>query len=210
MSSLRELIAAYRTVLVLDACSSRVQVGCYRTGLAEKWAQSTAEAGIGIFECVANLEVDLADVDAFVFCEGPGSILGIRTVAMAIRAWNTLQVRPVFTYRSLTLVAEAMQERETSVIADARRELWHHFRLGGVLNRVSAAELSGRIVMPEGFRHWSALPAGVSMVPYDVATLLRRAETANLFQPTSAPDAFLHEEPSYVTWTPAIHRAPSS
>ena len=30
----------------------------------------------------------------------------------------------------------------------------------------------------------------------------------DLFRPTDAPDAFLHEEPSYATWTPQIHRAP--
>ena len=32
---------------------------------------------------------------------------------------------------------------------------------------------------------------------------------ADLFRATDAPDAFLHEEPSYATWTPQIHRAPS-
>jgi tRNA threonylcarbamoyladenosine biosynthesis protein TsaB len=62
--------------------------------------------------------------------------------------------------------------------------------------------------MPDGFRHWSSQPANVSRVPYRLAELLGRVRDAELFQPTTSPDAFQHEEPSYVTWTPQIHRAP--
>ena len=59
------------------------------------------------------------------------------------------------------------------------------------------------------FRNWSAIPAGVTRVPYSLAELLPRVPDAELFTATEAPDAFLHEEPSYVTWTPQIHRAPA-
>ena len=70
------------------------------------------------------------------------------------------------------------------------------------------AELAGELVMPEGFRHWTPLPAGVTSTPYVLADLLPRVADADLFRPTAAPDAFLHEEPAYATWTPQIHRAP--
>ena len=63
--------------------------------------------------------------------------------------------------------------------------------------------------MPEGFRHWSTLPAGVTRTPYVLADLLPAVADHDLFRATDAPDAFLHEEPSYVTWTPQIHRAPA-
>ena len=33
---------------------------------------------------------------------------------------------------------------------------------------------------------------------------------ADLLRVIDLPDAFLHEEPRYVTWTPQIHRAPAS
>jgi tRNA threonylcarbamoyladenosine biosynthesis protein TsaB len=74
---------------------------------------------------------------------------------------------------------------------------------------VAATELSGELVTPENFRHWSPLPASVTRVPYEVAELLPRVAEADLYRATDAPDAFLHEEPSYVTWTPQIHRAPT-
>ncbi len=65
--------------------------------------------------------------------------------------------------------------------------------------------------MPAKFRTWTALPdRPIMRLPYDVAQLWAHpaAAEADLWRQTDQPDAFLHEEPSYVTWTPGIHRAP--
>ena len=172
------------------------------------WARSTSEAGVGVFKCLEELGIQPDEVGAFVFCDGPGSMLGIRTVAMAIRTWHVLKSRPVFSYHSLAIVAHALRRPELTVIADARRDAWHSIRLGSSLHRLRTIELQGLLVTPDGFRHWTALPADVRTVPYELAELLPRIQDADLFSATDAPDAFLHEEPSYVTWTPRIHRAP--
>ena len=210
MPSLRE-ICRRDSVLVIDAASAVIQVGALGADGAAgtaNWTTSSEEAGIGVFQCIEHLAIDPQTVGAFVFCEGPGSVLGIRTVAMAIRTWCMLKPRPVFAYASLGLVAQVLARPEVGVIADARRDSWHHFQLGRGLRRLGAGELGGALVMPEGFRHWSPLPAGVERVPYRLADLLPRVPDADLFHATDAPDAFLHEEPSYVIWTPQIHRAP--
>lgn len=209
MPSLHDLLSSHAPLLVLDAASIRIQVGLLaRDGMA-RWESSEAEAGVGLFRCVEALQVDLDNVAAFAFCEGPGSVLGIRTAAMALRTWTTLKSRPVFAYSSLALVWHASPGEETSVISDARRNSWNRYRAVDGLTRVSAAELSPRLVTPEGFRNWSPLPAGVEPAPYALADLLPRTAGVDLFRVVEAPDAFLHEEPSYVTWTPQIHRAPS-
>jgi tRNA threonylcarbamoyladenosine biosynthesis protein TsaB len=79
----------------------------------------------------------------------------------------------------------------------------------GRLRRLPTAELAGRLVMPDGFRHWSALPASsVEHVPYDVPGMLAATAGHDLFHPAPEPDAYLHEEPSYATWTPQAHQAP--
>ncbi len=178
---------------------------------ADRWASATEEAGTGIFRCLETLQFDQAEAGAFIFCDGPGSILGIRSTAMALRTWNVLKSRPVYRYCSLELVAYALGSPGPQVIADARRETWHRFTLGlgGRLERIATAELAGPLVMPEGFRHWSALPPGVTTTPYSLAQLLPAIAGADLFTASEAPDAFLHEEPSYKTWTPQIHRAPA-
>ncbi|NBQ57858.1 MAG: peptidase M22 [Opitutaceae bacterium] len=195
MPSLSELIRDHAPVLILDAASLRSQVGLYAADGSSRWETQTGEAGVAIFRCVERLDVDLATVRAFVFCEGPGSTLGIRTVAMALRAWQTLSPRPAYAYGSLDLIAHAVGAPATGIIADARRDTWHYQRLGQPLRRVPTAELP--------------LPTDVVTTPYDVAALLARTTEAAIFRYVEAPEAFLHEEPSYATWSPHIHRAPT-
>jgi tRNA threonylcarbamoyladenosine biosynthesis protein TsaB len=210
MPSFRQLLAAHAPLLLLDAASARVQVGWFAADGSARWQTADEEAGIGVFRGIEALGVNVGDAGAFVFCDGPGSVLGTRTVAMALRTWNVVVPRPVFAYCSLAVVAHALGRREVGVIADARRDSWHHFALCGALRRVPKAELAGELVMPEHFRHWSPLPPGVTRVPYSLAELLPRVAEADLFRETDAPDAFLHEEPSYATWTPQIHRPPAA
>lgn len=208
MPSLRQLAAAHAPLLILDAASARVQIGLWGREGAGRWETADDEAGVAVFRGVEKLGVPVGEAGAFVFSDGPGSILGVRTVAMALRTWTLLKPRPVFAYSSLALVAHALGRPELGVIADARRETWHHYQIGRGLRRLPAGELSGALVEPENFRHWSALPPNTTSTPYAVRDLLARALDAEIFDPAPAPDAFLHEEPSYVTWTPQIHRAP--
>jgi tRNA threonylcarbamoyladenosine biosynthesis protein TsaB len=210
MPSLRHILAAQVPVVLLDTASSRGQVAWLTSPdlATARWATSEEETGVGLFRALDSLGIDVNAAAAFIFCDGPGSVLGIRTAAMALRTWNVLKPRPVFTYCSLALVAHALARPGVGVIADARRDAWHHYTIGGKLRRLPAAELAGELVTPARFRHWSTPPAGIQTVPYDLADLLPRVLEADLLRPTDAPDAFLHEEPSYVTWTPQIHRAP--
>jgi tRNA threonylcarbamoyladenosine biosynthesis protein TsaB len=129
-------------------------------------------------------------------------------VAMAVRTWCVLAPRPAFAYHSLALVAHGLGRAGVNVIADARRDSWHFCSPGGALRRVATADLDGDLAMPAGFRHWTPLPPGVEAVPYKVSDLMAKSPDAELFRETAAPDAFLHEEPSYVRWTPQVHRAP--
>jgi tRNA threonylcarbamoyladenosine biosynthesis protein TsaB len=210
MTSLHQLLATQAPLLLLDAASTRVQVGLWAADGSARWQTSDEEAGVGIFRCVEALGFDLNQVRAFAFCEGPGSVLGVRTTAMALRTWRALALRPAFAYCSLALVAHAHPQQDIAVIADARRDSWHRYTIGGGLQRIPATELSGHLIMPDGFRHWSPLPSGVMTTSYDLADLLPRTARGELFRETEAPDAFLHEEPGYATWTPHVHRAPAT
>lgn len=210
MPSFRQLAPQF-PALVIDAASASVQVGLLRADGTAAWHADTAESGVAVFDGLARLGVDPLSVAAFVFCDGPGSVLGIRTAAMALRTWNVLKPRPVFSYSSLALIAHALNRPELGVIADARRDTWHHYRLGQGLRRLPTNELSGELVLPETFRHWSALPSGAALtrIPYVLADLVPKVWDVDLLRMTDAPDAFLHEEPQYVKWTPQVHQAPA-
>jgi tRNA threonylcarbamoyladenosine biosynthesis protein TsaB len=127
---------------------------------------------------------------------------------MAVRTWQISAPRPAFRYHSLALVAAAIGRPDVTVIADARRERWHACSIGSSLRRVSSAELNGPTIAPEGFRAWMPLPPNAERAPYSLAGMLTKVEEQDLFQPADEPDAFLHEEPNYATWTRQIHRAP--
>jgi tRNA threonylcarbamoyladenosine biosynthesis protein TsaB len=212
MPSLRQVLTECAPLLLLDAASARIQAGLFEPAAGEpfraRWSASDDEAGVGVFRCVEALELDLETVRGFAFADSPGSILGIRTVAMALRVWCATADRPVYGYNALALVAEARGGPETTFIADARRDAWHACRKGGPPRRASAAELTGPLAMPEGFRRWAAPPLPVEIVPYRLAELWPLAGDADLLVRTADPDAFLHEAPVYTTWQPHIHESP--
>jgi len=221
MPSLAQLFDAHRTLLVLDAASARVQVG-WLSPHETSWASEDDEAGKALFGSLDTLfknaptDRSIAAAGAFVFCAGPGSILGIRTAATAIRTWRTLHPQtPAYSYQSLALLAHGLAPPQLSLIADARRDHWHLQRLGQPLRQIPSSELAdakGPLAMPEGFRHWTTPPPHLARVPYDLETLFAAdgIKDANLFAPAPEPDAFLHNEVTYKTWSPQIHRAPSA
>jgi tRNA threonylcarbamoyladenosine biosynthesis protein TsaB len=209
MPSLHQLLARHAPLLLLDVSSAAVQAGWLTAPETARWETSADEAGVGVFHCVEALGIDPAGAGGFIFCDGPGSVLGIRTAAMALRVWHGFRPRPTFAFHSLSVVAAALARPGATLIADARRDSWHCVTGTGPLRRVATGDLAGELIMPEGFRNWTPLPPNVERVPYALAELLPRVADAELFRLTDSPDAFLHEEPGYATWTPKIHRAPA-
>lgn len=220
MARLAQLLASHGRILVLDAVSLRVQAGLLQNSQPALWEESADEAGRGLFRAtevlLARAGIDLPAIDAFIFCEGPGSMLGTRTVAMALRTWLALRPRPVFRYQSLALAGLAEWRRANrpfTLIADARRETWHVQPVStegepGPLERRPTGELPpGELLTPAGFRVWSKPPAHVTTCSYTVADLFAASPVADLFEPAPAPDAFQHDAPDYKKWSARPHSA---
>ncbi len=220
MPTLTQLLASHGRLLVLDAASTRVQVGLLQTGTRSLWRSFDEEAGTAIFagtEAVlqeAGRKLD--EAGAFVFCEGPGSMLGTRTVAMALRTWQVLKARPAYTYQSLAVAghfAWTQTPRDFTVIADARRDTWHvqAVRADGrltALQRVAATELpAGELLTPENFRAWAPPPRPAAGCSYDLAKIFPALGDGDYFRATETPDAFQHEAPEYKKWSAQVHRA---
>ena len=214
MHSLRSVLNHHGSALVLDAASARVQVGWIAgPNDAGRWQQADAQAGESLFRCLEGLGTDVQAAGCFVFCEGPGSLLGIRTTAVLLRTWTALRPRPCFSYQSLVAVARGPEAPGLAVIADARRDAWHVVARDAdgaplPVRRMAVGDLPTPRCMPEHFRHWAPLPPGTRRVPYDVGALLRATIDLALLRECPEPDAFLHEDPQYVTWTPHVHQAP--
>lgn len=214
--------------LFVDTASSLVVVGLQtRAGDdAAEWRMSRDEAGVALFrladELLRDAGLTIADLRTVVFCEGPGSLLGIRLAAIAVRTWLALP-RPavvpplrVLAYRSLVLVAaDALMQGEAlpfHVIADARRATWNVLTVStsaadmanAPIRRWSANELlppACAVLHPAEFPHWQPLPDAARAIPYRPQFLPRLvAGHPTLLHAVDQPDAFLTEMPEYRTW----------
>jgi len=210
-------------VLLLDAASPKLCVGLSSTdSVGFTWRETDDEAGVGLFRLTEELlratGLTVADVSTALFCEGPGSLLGIRLAAMALRTWMALpRAKPlrVFAYRSLALMAADLITRGEPapfhVCSDARRETWNVLSVSGTgaigeIRRCGKAELPDdghALFVPESFPHWQPLPAGARPVAYRPQSLPELAMRFQLLQETCAPDAFMTEMPTYRTWNPS-------
>jgi tRNA threonylcarbamoyladenosine biosynthesis protein TsaB len=223
MSSLTQLLGGPERLLVLDAASTRVQVGLLHASGPARWRTVEDEAGTGLFAAaeavLKDAGVGLGDVGAFAFCEGPGSMLGIRTVAMAVRTWQVLKPRPAFAYQSLALAARfawTSAPRAFAVIADARRDTWHVQAIGAdgtlaAIQRIATTGLpAGELLTPENFRSWAALPRPAATCTYDLGKVFPAVAMVDLFHEVTAPDAFQHEAPEYKKWSAQVHSSASA
>jgi tRNA threonylcarbamoyladenosine biosynthesis protein TsaB len=222
METPAQIVARHGCALVLDAASGVVQAGLLAHDRPPLWHRAEGDAGQLVFtlteRCLAESRRELGAV-AVIYCEGPGSMLGTRTLAMTLRTWQTLQARPAYAYQSLALAAvhEAARTpgRAFALLADARRDSWHSIAVSatgdiGPLRRIATADLpAGELRLPENFRAWSKPGRAVSPCIYDVGALFRAAGDAAILRAVEAPDAFQHDAPAYKQWTPAVHQAPA-
>lgn len=221
MATLAQLLATHGCILVADAASTTVQVGLLRAGQPPLWRSSPDEAGKALFaladDALRAAGLTLGDVRAFVFDAGPGSMLGVRTVAMALRTWQALAPRPAYQFQGLALLAHELARTDESgaVIADARRDTWHVVEFAAPdrvapLRRVPSVELTASATplwQPAAFRAWSKPPRAPQDCAFDLAALFAAQADVDLFTATAAPDAFQHEAPEYKKWSAQVHSA---
>ena len=89
-------MSAPEPCLVLDGSArAGVRVGVLSGGRWVGQGLSPDGALEGLFGCVEAALVDaklsLGDIRSFALCVGPGSVLGIRIAALAVRAWSALE-----------------------------------------------------------------------------------------------------------------------
>lgn len=214
-------------LLIIDTASPTTVVGLGRSDDDWHWLQSDQESGISLFQLVARLTREyttpLTALRTLAYCEGPGSMLGIRTTAMAIRTWvasGSLRSATPATYSSLALAAAGVRRRcpddAIAVAIDARRQSWYGLiDLSGAhqpaeIERIPNKEsdrLGDRVFLPEGFPIWNRRPEGWQDCSYEPSLLECADQRLRLLRPVDQPDAFQLDPPTYQKWTPTINRS---
>lgn len=212
-------------LLVLDAASPRCFAGVWRAGewLACREPERPALEGLfgAVEESLAEAGLALADLGGFVHCEGPGSILGARLSAMAIRTWRALPAWsevPAWAYGSLHFAAAARkaegESSPASFCSEFRHGRWNLLRAEESAVRAVDADALAVVPAPLVYVRQRAMSKGLPAHAVEWSPDRRRhaptLATPGLLRRVEEPAVFVAEEATFQKWSGARHRAPLS
>ncbi len=211
--------------LLLDASSPQVQVGIVEEGRWLSHFQSEEEALNSVFKgvraCLDQTGLDLADLRGFLFCEGPGSILGIRITAMAFNGWRSLpshQSIPLFRYQSLEAAARLLIDDGVTppfaLLSDFRKDMWNYLQVAEkgsfstlqLISREEATQFSHRLFHIRQRNLWLDPPENATSIPYSLNHFPQILAQQNLLQEIHSAEAYMPHDTEYKRWKPQRHR----
>lgn len=207
--------------LAIDAAWPVAAAGVWEKGAWRSFVRTDGPVVESLFVAVDTALTDsglkLPELAGYFFASGPGSILGLRTAAMALSTWRVtpgVGVKPIIAYDSLrvaALLAKRAGHGDATVFAAARRDRWNVLPPGGRVPLES--DTNGLLGMA---RPLLRLPArDLSPPPEDARTFDPIAAlatdpgvfaTGDLFVETDAPDA-ANLANQYATWSGERHKA---
>ena len=213
-------MSAPEPCLVLDGSArAGVRVGVLSGGRWVGQGLSPDGALEGLFGCVeaalAEAKLKLGDIRSFALCVGPGSVLGIRIAALAVRSWSALEPRPIFVWESLAGIARsalAAGEKGPFLVAvESRLKRWHALEVStdgslGVPFEAEAAQLNsaGSRVLASSEAAPGVLTSHVT-VPHPWSAWPTFFAQPGFLREESRPDA-LNVANDFATWSGERHR----
>ena len=213
-------MSAPEPCLVLDGSArAGVRVGVLSGGRWVGQGLSPDGALEGLFGCVevalAEAKLKLGDIRSFALCVGPGSVLGIRIAALAVRSWSALEPRPIFIWESLAGIARSAltvgEQGPFLVAVESRLKRWHALEVSadgslGAPFEAEAAQLnsSGHRVLASSDTAAGVLTSHVA-VPHPWSALPTFFAQSGFLRAESRPDA-LNVANDFATWSGERHR----
>jgi tRNA threonylcarbamoyladenosine biosynthesis protein TsaB len=165
---------------------------------------------------LADAKLPLADIRSFALCVGPGSVLGIRIAALAVRSWSALEPRPIFVWESLAALARsalvAGEQGPFLVAVESRLKRWHALEISADGTLGSPFEAEAAQLNSAGRRVLASSDAAPGVLTSYVVAPPPWSSLPTFF----AQQGFLREEPrpdalnvanDFATWSGERHRA---
>lgn len=215
--------------LVIDGSSSSFfsgVLGSDGSWLASKKAPEPALESL--FETVDSVlesaGVKLDAIKSYIYCEGPGSVLGLRLCAMAIETWMRIHPNPtkLYAYNSLELVAanlliQGKVTEEVLLISDWKKDTWNGLKAApdsmGSTTPTSSTELSewkGPLYHLPARKGWQAAPESAVELSYEPECLPKLFVRSHFIEPRESVTLYNSGINSFQKWTPERHRSISS
>ena len=211
--------------LVIDGSCSVLFAGVL--GSNGNWLARSEQAGAPLESLFPAIEaaldtarLTLADIRTFIYCEGPGSVLGLRLCAMAIETWSRLhpQSAHYYVYNSLQLAAaliclDTPGLEQALLISDWKKGIWNAVKIrNGQPSVIEVADDAAIADWTEPLYHlpqrkgWQQPPANATTVEYRPDRL---TDVFHLPRPTATVELYASGVNVFQKWTPERHRAPT-
>jgi tRNA threonylcarbamoyladenosine biosynthesis protein TsaB len=212
-------------LLILDTASANISIGL-RISQSDTgtWYSSNEQAGKSIFRgieyCLKKSRTQFKDISSILYCEGPGSMLGIRTTTMALRTWiHTVNSSlKIYKYRSLSLAAAELHLNNYplpfTVILDARRSRWHTLTVANqdwreeikYISSEDVSKIQNEIFLIEGFPTWAEISFSHQKCSYSPQLFSDHTLFQKLAHITISPNVFMTENPIYQKWDSTVKK----
>lgn len=164
--------------------------------------------------------VRLGGLGGYLYCEGPGSVLGLRLCAMAIETWTRLypdsaHLRKYNSLRlcALTLLLDTPDLRDALIVADWKKGAWNALKIEGgtpgpteVIDDGALAAWGGALYHLPQRKGWQSPPAGAQTLVYDPARIADLRGHPALLQTTAGVQLYNTGINTFQKWTPTRHR----
>lgn len=168
-------------------------------------------------------EADLhfSDLSGYIYCEGPGSVLGLRLCAMAIETWRRLYPDSAHLYKynslqlcALTLLRDSPGLTDALVVADWKKGAWNALKIESaqpgafsVIDDDALTAWTGALYHLPQRKGWQSPPEGAHTLAYDPARLADLWSHSDLLQSTESVELHNSGMNTFHKWTPDRHRA---
>ena len=216
------------TTLVMDASCPRTQVALLRDGILLQSAHKETPAMESLLKLVQELTatsgIPLRDIQNYIYCAGPGSILGIRLSIMAIKTWASLYNIPsnsIFHFYSLSMAAaHSMSENDAAtnecflVCSEWKKNYWNTFpcEQGDLTAEVEVRttdqlrDFKGLKLLLQQRKIWNQPPEDFVPVSYSLNLLESSDLRRQLLHPARKWEVYTPDEKQYATWSGERHK----
>ena len=220
------MLPTNKASLVIDGSGIAVFAGLLDTD--NQWLAKAESEGNPLEELFPLIEavltesaLSLTDIGSYIYCMGPGSILGLRLCAMAIQTWARLYPKSAqyYRYNSLQLSAHALlyatpDLEDALIVSDWKKGVWNALYIrNGHVGATEIIDDSALISWENLIYHlpqrkgWQSPPNNVQTLRYDPSIIDAIRDAEGLLQITEHIEIYGSGINTFQKWTPIRHQA---
>ena len=210
--------------LVIDCSTNNIFTGVLDH--ENQWLSQTKCEGTVLENLFTTLEatlqdagIKLSDLSGFIYCEGPGSVLGLRLCAMAIKTWRRLypDCNELFKYNSLLLNALLLLQdnkdvNDALIVSDWKKGAWNSIQITAalpqkivVIDDDTLTSWSSKVYHLPNRKGWQRPPPKAQALLHSPERIAELRLNTDLLKPIDQVEIYNNAVNTFQKWTPMSH-----